>query len=148
MIPIGRTLLMYAILFLLLRAGGKRTLAEVTVFDFITLLVMSEATQQALTGNDFSVTNAALIVLTLVAANRTLDWVSHRSERIDRILNDQPIVLVKEGELEQGPMDEHEVGIDDLLENARAQGLSRLAQIRYAVLERNGKISIIPFGND
>ena len=146
MIPVARTALMYAFLFGLVRLSGKRTLAEVTLFDFVTLLVMSEATQQALTGNDFSVTNAMIIVLCLVVFNRTMDWVATRSPRADRILNDEPTVLVTDGEYDPQRLKEAEVSKDEILEHGRlSQALKRFGDIRYAILERNGQISIIPW---
>jgi uncharacterized membrane protein YcaP (DUF421 family) len=145
MVPVVRTLAMYAFLVVLLRASGKRTLAQVTVFDFVLLLVMSEATQQALTGNDFSVTNAMLIVLTLVALSRGLDWFSHRNAVIDRVLNDEPLILIDDGKFLRKPMHHNEVGIDDILESARkSNGIERIEQVKYAILERDGTISVIP----
>ena len=145
MIPVVRTLAMYAFLVVLLRATGKRTLAQVTVFDFVLLLVMSEATQQALTGNDFSLTNAMLIVLTLVAISRALDWVSHRNSVIDRVLNDEPLILVDDGKFLRKPMHRNEVSLDDILESARkSQGIERIEQVKYAILERDGTVSVIP----
>lgn len=136
---------MYAFLLAIFRLSGKRALAEVTLFDFITLLVMSEATQQALTGNDFSITNAMLIVLTLVVLNRIMDLASLRSRRLGRVLNDQPLILIENGRPMEDRMRRAEVDEQDILEQARGrQALERLEQIKWAILERDGSISIIP----
>jgi uncharacterized membrane protein YcaP (DUF421 family) len=144
-IPVGRTALMYAFLLVLIRLSGKRTLAEVTVFDFITLLVMSEATQQALTGNDFSVTNAMIVVLTLVVLNRGMDFFSARNKTADRVLNGQPTILIENGRVLEHELRHAEVDHGDILEHARqTQAIERLDQIKWAILERDGSISIIP----
>jgi uncharacterized membrane protein YcaP (DUF421 family) len=149
MIPVARTALMYAFLLVLIRVSGKRTLAEVTVFDFITLLVMSEATQQALTGNDFSVTNAMIILVTLVVLNRAMDYVSARSKTADRVLNDQPTILIENGRILDDQLKHTEVQPHDILDHARtSQAIERLEQIKWAILERDGSISVIPRSSD
>jgi uncharacterized membrane protein YcaP (DUF421 family) len=144
-IPVVRAVAMYVFLLVLLRITGKRTLSEVTAFDFIVLLIISETTQQAMTGNDFSVTNAAILVLTLIILQRAADWLSDRSSRADRVLNDRPVVIVEDGK----PLDEwmrwNSLTVEEVLEEARqSQGIGSMDEIKYAVLERNGGISVIP----
>jgi uncharacterized membrane protein YcaP (DUF421 family) len=144
-IPVVRAVAMYGFILVLLRVMGKRSLAQVTTFDFIVLLIISETTQQAMTGNDFSFTNAAILVLTLMLLQRGADLLANRSKRADKLLNDLPIVIVEDGR----PLDEwmrrNGITQEEVLEEARRnQGVERLEDIRYAVLERNGGISVIP----
>jgi uncharacterized membrane protein YcaP (DUF421 family) len=140
-----RAAAVYLVLLLLLRLSGKRTLAQITVFDFILLLIISEATQQALLGNDFSITQAALVILTLVVLDGASDYLTFRSPRVDRLVNGSPLVLVEQGRLLHDRMDRMRLTPDDVLDQARqTQGLERLDQIEYAVLERDGTISVVP----
>jgi uncharacterized membrane protein YcaP (DUF421 family) len=140
-----RGAVVYLFLLVLFRLSGQRALAQITVFDFVLLLIISEASQQALIGNDNSMTHAALVVTTLVGLNVVLSLVKQRWPRMDKLLDDVPVVLVDDGQLLRKRMDKVRVGEDDILEAARAcQGLERLDQIKYAVLERNGEITIIP----
>jgi len=140
-----RGLVVYLFLLALFRLAGQRTLAQITVFDFVLLLIISEASQQALIGNDNSMTHAALVVMTLVGLNVVLSLVKQRWPRVDKILDDVPLVLVDEGQLLHERMNKLRVGEDDILEAARAcHGLERLDQIKYAVLERSGEITIVP----
>jgi uncharacterized membrane protein YcaP (DUF421 family) len=135
----------YLFLLLLFRIAGSRTLAQITSFDLVLLLIISEAVQQAMIGNDNSMTHAALIVLTLVGLNVFLSLLKQHSKPIEKVLEDVPLVLVEEGTLLRERMDKVRVDEDDILEAARElQGLERLDQIRFAVLERNGAITIIP----
>lgn len=139
-----RGIAVYLFLLLLFRISGQRALSQTTTFDFVLLLIISEATQQALIGNDNSMTHAALVVITLVALNIALSLVKQRSRRIERILEDVPLILVDNGKVLRRRMDEVRVDEDDILAAARdAQGLERFDQIKYAVLERNGDITII-----
>ena len=135
----------YVVLLLIVRATGKRTLAQVTTFDFILLLVVAEATQQGLLGDDFSVTNALLVITTLVLLDRLLDLAGARSPGLGKVLNDVPLIIVQDGEVVAEHLKRTQISLSDILQEARmSQGLERLEQIKYAVLERNGGISIIP----
>jgi uncharacterized membrane protein YcaP (DUF421 family) len=146
-IPVVRAIAVYAFLLVLMRLMGKRSLAQVTVFDFIVLLIISEATQQGMTGNDFSVTNSAILVTTLVVLQRGADMLSDRSPRTDRLFNDVPTLIVEDGRPLPDRMAHHDLTEGEVLEEARkSQGVERLEQIRYAVLERDGSISIIGRG--
>ena len=143
-----RAAAIYIALMIILRLAGKRSLAQITTFDFVLLLIIGEATQQALLGQDFSVTNAMLVIITLVTLDIGLSLLKRRSKRIDKWLDDVPLVIVEDGVALKERMDKVRVDIDDVLSAARhLQGIERLDQIRYAVLERSGGISIIPKKN-
>ena len=140
-----RATAIYVFLILLFRTTGKRTIAQITLFDFILLLVIGEATQQALLGEDFSITNAGLVILTLVGIDKALAFIREKSPWIAKLTEGKPLVLVANGEPLRDRLEQVRIGEDDILEAARqSQGLERMDQIRYAVLERNGGISIIP----
>jgi uncharacterized membrane protein YcaP (DUF421 family) len=139
-----RGAVVYLFLLVLFRLSGQRALAQITTFDFVLLLIISEASQQALIGNDNSMTHAGLVVLTLVGLNVVFSLVKQRWKHIENILEDVPLVLVDDGRLLRERMNKVRVDEDDILEAARErQGLERLDQIRYAVLERSGEITII-----
>jgi uncharacterized membrane protein YcaP (DUF421 family) len=143
-----RAAAVYLFLLLVFRLSGQRTLAQITTFDLVLLLIISEAIQQALIGNDNSMINAALVVLTLAGLNVCLSLLKQRSRTVEKVLEDVPLVLVAEGRVLKERMDKVRVDEDDILEAARERhGLERLDQIRFAVLERSGDISIIPQRN-
>lgn len=140
-----RAAVMFAILMVIFRVTGKRTLAQITTFDFVLLLVIGEATQQALLGDDFSITVAVLVIITLLLMDGGLDYIQQKFPRVEPFLDDVPLVLVEQGSTIEKHLREARVSPDDILEAARdKQGLERMDQIKYAVLERTGSISIIP----
>ena len=140
-----RALAVYGFLLLIFRITGKRSLAQITTFDAVVLLIISEAVQQALIDSDESMTNAFLLVVTLLGADVLLSIVTIRSNRVDKLLNDVPVVLIEDGEFHQDRMKRARVSPDDILEYARElRGIARFDQIKYAVLERNGTVTIIP----
>jgi len=140
-----RALAVYTFLLVLFRVAGKRSLSDMIAFDFILLLIISEAIQQALLNDDNSMTNAFIVVTTLVGLNIALSLVKQRSQTLDKLLEGTPVVLVEHGRLLKERMDRVRVDEEDVMHAARQQqGLERLDQIKYAVLERSGGISIIP----
>lgn len=135
----------YLFLLVLLRFAGRRTLGQLTTFDFVLLLIISEATQQALLGEDFSITNAFLVVMTMIGLDIGLSLLKQRFIRLEDWLEGMPVVLIENGRLLKDRMDKERVDEDDILQAARElQGIERIDQIKYAVLERTGGISIIP----
>ena len=140
-----RGLAVYGFLLIVFRVAGKRALADMTTFDFVLLLIISEATQQALIDDDNSMTNALLVITTLVGANIALSLLKQRSPYLERWLEGAPLILLEDGQLFRDRMRQARVDEQDILQAARLlHGLERLDQIKYAVLERSGGISIIP----
>lgn len=140
-----RALAIYVILMLIFRISGKRSLAQITTFDFVLLLVIGEATQQALLGGDYSITNAALVITTLVSIDIGLSLLQQRVPRLGPWMESAPLVLVNEGRVIKRRLAKARISESEILEAAREkQGLERMDQVKYAVLERTGSISIIP----
>lgn len=140
-----RAVIVYAVLLLLFRMAGRRTLAQMTSFDIVLLLIVSEAVQNALIRNDYSLTNAFLIVMTMIGLDIGLSVWKQRSPRLDRWLDGAPTIVVVEGRPLKDRMDRARIDEADILMAARAtQGLERMEQIKYAVLEHSGGISIVP----
>lgn len=139
-----RAAVVYLVLLIILRITGKRSMAQVTIFDFILLLVISEAVSEALVGGDPSLTGAALIVTTLVLLDRVSDYFSWRMPRFKRVFESAPVVLVENGRPLKEIMNRERITDDDILSSAReTQGLVSMDQIKWAVLETSGTISII-----
>jgi uncharacterized membrane protein YcaP (DUF421 family) len=140
-----RAAVVYAFLLLSFRLTGKRTLAQITAFDFVLLLIVGEATQQALLGNDFSVINACVVIGTLMFLELVLSFVKEKWPKFDPILESTPIVIVENGKLMVDRARRERVDLNDVLAAAREHhGLERLEDIKFAVLERSGGISIVP----
>lgn len=140
-----RALVVYLVLLVIFRIAGSRTLAQMTSFDLILLLIISETVQQALVNTDRSVTHAFLLVLTLVGTAVLLSLLKQKSPMLERWLEGTPVVVIEKGKPRQDHMDQTRVDEADIMETARQQeGLHRLEEIEWAVVERNGDITVIP----
>jgi uncharacterized membrane protein YcaP (DUF421 family) len=140
-----RSAAIYFFLLLILRVTGKRSLGEVTTFDFVLLLIISETTQEALMGDDFSVINSFIAITSLFSIDILLNRVKMASKTCEKVLEDMPLVIVDHGNPIMERMNKENVDESEVLCAARElQGLDRMDQIKYAVLEKDGTISIIP----
>lgn len=146
MTVVWRAVAVYLIIFVVFRLSGKRSVKDITTFDFVLLLIISEATQQALIGaEDYSLTAAVLAIVTLVGLDIGLTLLKQRWPWFAKFMEDLPIVLVQDGRPLKKRMEKERVDEEDVLASARElHGLERMDQIKYAVLERNGSISIVP----
>lgn len=139
-----RTALAWLGLVILIRLSGRRTLGEMSPVDFIVLLIMGDMIQQSLLGEDFSMTSAFVVVVTLLLLTVSYAWAKSRWPRLTRAVEGVPTVLVRNGVPDEAQMRAARVGMDEVMEAARKNGLIDLGEVRFAVLETGGEISIIP----
>lgn len=146
--PVIRGLAVYLFILIVFRILGKRSLKEVTTFDFVLLLIISETTTDALMGEDLSLTACFIMVCTLVSTDYLFSKLRDHSKWFEIVSEGAPLVIVEKGKPLKGRMNKSRVDDQDVLEAARLlHGLERMDQIKYAVLERDGSISIIPMGS-
>jgi uncharacterized membrane protein YcaP (DUF421 family) len=142
---IVRALVIYFVLLVIFRIAGKRSLAQITTFDLVLALIVGETVEGALVGDDQSLTNAVLLVLTLVGVDLVTALVKQRFPLLARVLEGLPVLVVENGSPHPDRLDRERIDRADILEAARQQqGLGRMEQIDYAVVEPNGEISVIP----
>ena len=140
-----RGIAIYLFLWLIFRVSGKRTLAQTSPFELVLLLIISEVTNQAMVDSDHSVTNAMLLIVTLVGMSVLLSVIKHRSAAASRWLEGLPLPLMRDGELLQESLDKTRVDPADILAAARLKhGIEHMDDIRHATVENDGEISIIP----
>lgn len=140
-----KAVVVFFVLWAIIRVSGRRTLGEMTAFDFVLFLIIGGSTQRAITGEDYSLTNALVLVATFVVLDIALSIVDLKSPFMRRVLNATPTILVDNGHLLVRRMRRARVTEDNILEAARRlHGLERLDQIKFAILEASGDISIVP----
>ncbi len=144
--PVIRGFSIYLFILVLFRIMGKKSLSDSTTFDFVLLLIISEVTQQALVGQDYSLTGSFILITTLVGADLLFSLLKETFPFLGKVTEGLPLVIVDEGKPLKRRMKKTKVSEDDILESARSHfGLERMEQIKYAILEKNGQITIVPF---
>jgi uncharacterized membrane protein YcaP (DUF421 family) len=143
--PVFRAVIVFVILFIVLRLSGRRTLAEITTFDFILLLIIGDITQQAIVGDDYSITTMAMVITTVVLLDLLMGRLAMKSRRFGHLLESVPVIVIDNGKVLQHAMDQEGVDLEEILAAARElHGLAALDDIKYAIVERHGGISIVP----
>jgi uncharacterized membrane protein YcaP (DUF421 family) len=140
-----RSVAVYLFVLVMFRVSGKRSLSQITTFDFILLLIIGEATQQALLGNDFSFINACVVIGTLITLEAIFSYAETRWPSFDRVVGSLPVVVLENGKLLEDRAKREGVTLSEILAEGREKhGLERLDQFKYAILERHGGISVVP----
>lgn len=141
-----RTLVVYVALLFGLRLAGKRELGQMTTFDLIVVLVISNAVQNAMVGSNTSLTGGLVAAATLLVVNGIVWRLGYRSGPVREWVRGEPTLLVHEGALIRKSMDREGVDEDEIMQALREHGVEDLGQVKTAVLEVDGSISVISSG--
>jgi uncharacterized membrane protein YcaP (DUF421 family) len=139
-----RSLVVYLFLLLAFRLLGKRQVGQLTPFDLIVLLIISNVLQNAIIGPDNSLGGGLIGAAVVFLANYIVVEITFRSRRARRLLEAQPTLLVHNGRILHDNLASERVTLDDLNAALRRSGVTEVEQVRVAVLEENGGISVIP----
>jgi uncharacterized membrane protein YcaP (DUF421 family) len=139
-----RTILVYFLFLGALRAFGKREIGQFTLFDLTLVLLAANAMQPAITGPDQSIPGAALIIVTIFTLNRFVALLRQRVPIVKRVLEFPATVIGKDGHWIPEALDGEELDDEDLEAALREHGLSSVQEVKLAVLEQDGSISIVP----
>jgi uncharacterized membrane protein YcaP (DUF421 family) len=139
-----RAALVYGFLLLTLRLTGKRQVGQLAPFDLVLLLVLSNAVQNSMNAGDNTVGGGFVLVLTLLALNGLVGWVTFRSKKAELFVEGKPIVLVHDGIRDEAALCSERITHHELMAAIRQAGVTDLSDVRYAILETNGRINVIP----
>jgi uncharacterized membrane protein YcaP (DUF421 family) len=138
-----RATVVFFFVFLVTRVVGRRQLSELEPFDFILLVVVGDLVQQGVTQSDESVTGALIVISTIALLSVAVSWVSFRWRGIRIVTEGEPLVLVEDGRIVERNLRRERITIEDLEEEVRKAQISSVAELRWAILERDGQISCI-----
>lgn len=140
-----RVIIIYLFLMVALRLMGKREFGEMAPFDIVVLLLIPEMFSQAMVREDFSLTNALVAVSTLLVLVFATSLLSYRFKAVGRAVAGVPAVLVRHGTLVRRNLDHERVSPEEVLDAMHAAGLHAMEQVRWAILESDGRITVIPW---
>jgi uncharacterized membrane protein YcaP (DUF421 family) len=140
---VGRGVVVFVFLFLLMRIMGKRELTSLEPFDLILLIILGDAVQQGLTQDDYSLTGAMLAVGTIAVLQIATSYANFKFPRLRSLLDGEPLVVVQDGRPIVKNLDRERLTADDLAVAARREGIAKLDDVAWAVIEPSGTISFI-----
>jgi uncharacterized membrane protein YcaP (DUF421 family) len=138
-----RAAVIFAFVFLVTRIVGRRQLSQLEPFDVILLVVIGDLVQQGVTQSDESVTGALIVIATIALLSGAVSWISFRSRALRLISEGEPIVLVQDGRVIERNMRRERITREDIEEQARQQQIASVSDLRWAILEDDGRISCI-----
>ena len=146
LIPV-RTLIVYIVVLVGLRVSGKRQMGQMTPFDLVLLLLISNAVQNAMTGPDTSVLGGILAAATLLIANQVVGYARNRVPRLRRLIVGSPTILIQNGEMVGKNLEHEEIPEDEVLAALREHGIEDVSEVELATLEVDGSISVVPISS-
>lgn len=141
-----RAVVVYGFLVAALRLAGRRELAQMTSFDLVLLLVISNAVQNAINAGDNSLGGGLLSALVLLALNSVVGWATWRWRRVERLLQGQPLRIVTDGKIHLGALRKERLTVAELRSALRKQGIGRIAECAQVTLEPDGTLSVLRVG--
>jgi uncharacterized membrane protein YcaP (DUF421 family) len=135
-----RPILVYGFLIIGLRLAGKRELAQLNPFDLVVLLTISNTVQNAIIGEDNSVTGGVIGASTLLVTNHLVVRYLYKHERLDLLVEGRPDRLIEQGVIRTDRLQKELITLDELMSAARRQGFDSLAEIDEAILDPGGAI--------
>lgn len=139
-----RSGVVYLFLLLAFRFTGKRQVGQLTPFDLVVLLIISNVVQNAVIGNDNSLGGGMIGAVVILALNYLVVELTYRFKPMRRIMAGEPTLLVHNGKIFRERMEKERISMNDLEAALRKSGVASVEKVRYAVLEENGQISVIP----
>ena len=138
-----RTGFAFLLILVITRAVGRRELSSMEPFDLILLVVIGDLVQQGVTQSDYSLTGATIVLVTMAVLVVATAWLSFRFARLRPVLEGEPTLLISDGEILTRNLRRERMTVDEVRAEARQQSIGSLEDIRYAVLETNGKLSFV-----
>ena len=139
-----RTILVYLILILTMRLMGKRQLGELEISELVTTLLVSEIASLPVVDRNIPVMYAVIPLVTILTLEVVLSVILLKCPRLKNLASSRPSVLIRHGKVDQGELRRNRISIDELISEVRQAGFATLDEIDYAIVEQNGKISVLP----
>jgi uncharacterized membrane protein YcaP (DUF421 family) len=139
-----RAAVVYVVLLAMIRLSGKRTMGQFTPFDVLLIVLLGNAVQNALLGTDNSLLGGLLLAAVLIALNWTTGFLSSRSRAAEQLIEGVPVILARDGQLFENVLRRELVSRNDFEEALRQSGQLRLEDVQIAILETDGRISVVP----
>jgi uncharacterized membrane protein YcaP (DUF421 family) len=138
-----RAVIVYGFLLVILRLTGKRQVGQLAPFDLVLLLVLSNAVQNSMNGGDNSITGGIILTATLVGLHWIVAWVTYHNKTIEGLIEGRPVLLIHNGHIDRKAVRKVQMTMHELEAALRAEGCMCPDDVRFAVLENSGKISVV-----
>jgi len=138
-----RAIVVYFLVLLLLRLSGKRQVGQMTPFDLVLLLLISNAVQNSMNGGDNSITAGMLLAGTLVVVDIGIGWFTRKSRKLEKLVDGEAEILIHNGKLRTHALEKAGLTQHELMAALRESDCATVAEVHTAILETNGRITVL-----
>lgn len=144
MVLVVRTILLYSLVIVSLRVMGKRQIGEMQPSELVVAIMISDLAAVPMQTIDIPLVTGIIPVLTLIVAEVFMSYISLKSSRLRKVISGKPSIIIYDGHINEGELERLRFNMNDLLEQLRINNYSNISDVECAVMETNGKLSIIP----
>lgn len=139
-----RTLLIYFFVLIVMRLMGKREIGKLSVFDLVVSIMIADLAVISIENGDRPLVHGILPIVTLMVTQIGLSYLSLKNRTIRHLVDGKPVVLIKEGQIQEKEMARNRYNLDDLMAQLREKNIDNIADVEFAILETSGKLSVFP----
>ena len=139
-----RVLIIYLLLILAIRTTGKRQIGELEISELVSAFLISEIASAPIGNQEIPLSYAILPILTIISLEIIISFLNTRSAFMKKLFLGSPIILIRQGKLQQTELSNARMSIEELLGELRQNNVASIDEVYYAILENNGKLSVIP----
>jgi uncharacterized membrane protein YcaP (DUF421 family) len=143
-----RTLVMFTVILIFLRMSGKKGVKQLSIFEVAIIIALGSAAGDPMLNGENAIIPSMIVFGTILAFYRAIIWAAAKNERFERILEGDPLYIIEDGKFVVLDENDHGFGRDEFFSEIRQQNVEHLGQIRVAILETNGNLSIIYYDDD
>lgn len=142
---IVRGTVIYLFLILVMRFGRNRSMGSIGVSDMLVIIIIADASQNAMSGTYNSIGDGIILILTIIFWDYLIDWVCYKVPLLENLLQRHQVCLIKNGRLQHRNMRSEMITKDELMGQLRVQGVDDIAKVKSACIELNGQVSVIKY---
>jgi uncharacterized membrane protein YcaP (DUF421 family) len=138
-----RAVVVYFMVLVFIRVSGKRQVGQMTPFDLVLFLLISNAVQNAMNGGDNSITAGLILAGTLVVVDQVISWLTRRSRKIEKLVDAEAEILIHNGKLRPGALERAGLTQHELMAALREADCATVGEVHTAILETTGRVTVL-----
>ena len=138
-----RSAVVYVVIMLGLRVLGKKHVGQLSIIDLVLILLISNAVQNAMVGEDTTLLGGIIAAVTLIILNLFFSFIAYRSRKIDEIIEGTPTLLIHNGQMIKKHLEQENISVEELERVIREHGIEKISEVKTAIMELDGTISVI-----
>lgn len=139
-----RTVIIYVFLLLIMRLMGKRQLGELEISELVSTILLSDIASLPITNQEIPLTYAIVPILTITAFEISFSLLLTKAPRLKYLLSTRPSIVIKKGKIDKSELLKNRISMDELISELRQKNITDIAEVDYAIIEQNGKMTVIP----